>query len=302
MSPADAAPDISVVVPSVNGWGDLEGCLSALTAQQNGVRVEVLVADRVGPEVRDAVRARFPRVRLLEAPRDTSIPRLRAMAFAAARAPVVGVIEDHVLVPPDWSRRMLEAHRDGAQAVGGAVTNAATERFVDVAAFLCEYGHCLVPPPAGPASWLAGNNVTYRRELLERFGPVIAREAWENALHDALRDGGVPLVSRPEIVVGHKKHFTITEYAGQRFLYSRSYAGARVRDAGPARRAAYGLAAFLLPPILLRRIVGNIRRSGRPTRELLGALPLLGFWVLAWAAGEVAGYWFGAGDALQKVR
>jgi hypothetical protein len=296
------APDLSVVVPSVNGWGDLEGCLAALTAQSNGARLEILVADRVGPAVRDRVRERFPSVRLLEAPARTSIPRLRALAFEAARAPVVGVIEDHVLVPPDWAERMLAAHREGAEAVGGAVTNAADGRFVDVAAFLCEYSHCLVPPPAGPASWLTGNNVTYRRELLERFRPVIAREAWENALHDALRAGGVPLISRPDIVVGHKKHFTVTEYAGQRFLYSRSYAGARVRGAGPLRRAAYGVAAFLLPPLLLRRIVGNIRRAGRPAGERWRALPLLLFWVLTWTAGEVVGYWFGAGNALERVR
>jgi hypothetical protein len=294
-------PDLSVVVPSVNGWSDLEGCLAALAAQRNGARVEVLLADRVGPDLRDRVRARFPEVRVLEAPADTSIPRLRALAFEAAGAPVVGVIEDHVLVPPDWAARMLAAHRDGARAVGGAVANAATERFVDVAAFLCEYSHCLAPPPAGPASWLTGNNVTYRRELLERFRAVIAREEWENALHDALRAEGVTLTSRPDIVVGHRKHVTVAEYGVQRFLYSRSFAGARVRDAGPARRVAYGLASFLLPPLLLWRLIGNVRRSGRHGGALVRALPLLGLWVTAGAAGEVVGSWFGAGDALRKV-
>lgn len=294
-------PDLSVVVPSVNGWPDLEGCLAALAAQRNGVKVEVLVADRVGPALRERVRARFPDVRVLEASADTSIPRLRAMAFDAARAPVVGVIEDHVLVPPDWADRMLAAHREGAVVVGGAVANAATERFVDVAAFLCEYSNCLVPPPAGPASWVTGNNVTYRRELLERSRAAIAAEGWENVLHDALRADGVTLTSRPDIVVGHKKHFTVGEYAAQRFLYSRSYAGARVRGAGPAHRFAYGLAAFLLPPILLWRLAGNVRRSGRYGRAGVRALPLLALWVTAWAAGEVTGYWFGAGDALNKV-
>jgi hypothetical protein len=294
-------PAISVVVPSVNGWGDLEGCLAAVTAQRSGARVEVLVADRVGPALRERVRARFPDVRLLEAPEGTSIPRLRALAFAAATAPVVGVIEDHVLVPPDWADRMLAAHREGAQAVGGAVENAATGRFVDVAAFLCEYSHCLVPPPTGPADWLTGNNVTYRRALLERFRSVIAQDAWENVLHDALRAAGVPLVSRPDIVVGHKKHFTVREYGAQRFLYSRAFAGARVAGAGHGRRVVYGLAAFLLPPVLLWRIARNGYRSGRYRGAFMRALPLLAIWVCAWAGGEVVGYWFGAGDALGKV-
>jgi hypothetical protein len=240
-------------------------------------------------------------VRLLEAPPGTSIPRLRALAFRAACAAVVGVIEDHVIVPPDWARRMLAAHREGAMAVGGAVENAATGRFVDVAAFLCEYSHCLAPPPAGPASWLTGNNVTYRRALLERFSSVLEGEGWENVLHDALRAGGVTLESRPDIVVGHKKHFTVTEYAAQRFLYSRAFAGARVAGAGHGRRVVYGLAAFLLPPVLLWRIARNVYRSGRYRGAFLRALPLLGIWVCAWTAGEVVGYWFGAGDALGKV-
>jgi hypothetical protein len=276
--------------------------LDALAAQAGPARIEVLVADRVGPAVRERLGdGRFPQVRVLEAPAGTGIPRLRGLAFQAARAPVVGVIEDHVIVPPDWAERMLAAHRAGAEVVGGAVANAATDRFVDVAAFLCEYSHCLAPPAAGHATWLTGNNVTYRRALLERFSPVIARDAWENVLHDGLRAAGIPLVSRPDIIVGHKKHFTVREYTAQRFLYSRAFAGARVAGAGHGRRAVYGLAAFLLPPVLLWRIARNVYRSGRYRGAFLRALPLLGIWVCAWSAGEVVGYWFGAGDALGKV-
>ncbi len=295
-----AAPDLAVVVPSVNGWGDLEGCLDALAAQSDGVTLEVLVADRVGEPVRGALRARAG-VRLLEAPPGTTIPALRAMAFAAARADVVGVIEDHVIVPPDWAARMLAAHREGAQVVGGAVENAARERLVDVAAFLCEYSHCLVPPPAGPAPWVTGNNVTYRRRLLERFKGVIALGGWENLLHDAMRDAGVPLMSRPDISVGHKKHYTVAEYVTQRYLYSRSYAGSRVAGAPLGKRLFYGAAACALPPLLLARIVSNVRRAGRYQRELIRSLPLLAAFVVAWAAGEAVGSWFGAGDALGKV-
>jgi len=146
------APELSVVVPSVNGWGDLEGCLGALAAQQ-GARIEVLVADRVGAAVRKPLRRAFPDVRLLEAEAGTTIPALRRMAFRAARADVVGVIEDHVLVPPDWVSRMLALHRAGHQVVGGAVANAATSTTVDWSAFLCEYSACLAPP-TGPASWV----------------------------------------------------------------------------------------------------------------------------------------------------
>ena len=296
---AAAAPGLSVVVPSVNGWSDLEGCLRALQAQRDAT-VEIIVADRLGAAVRGPLRAAFPGVRLVEAAPDTTIPALRRMAFAQASAPVVGVIEDHVIVPPDWARRMLDAHAAGAEVVGGAVENAATGNLVDWSAFLCEYSHCL-EPQAGASSWLTGNNTTYRRALLERFAPVIAEERWEGALHDAIRDAGIELLSRPDIVVGHKRHYTALEYVQQRYLYSRSYAGLRVAGAGAARRAAYGAAALALPPVLFGRVVSRVWRSGRHRGQLLKSIPLLAVYVVGWALGETAGAWFGPGNALQRV-
>jgi hypothetical protein len=63
----------------------------------------------------------------------------------------------------------------------------------------------------------------------------------------------------------------------------------------------YGCAAFLLPLLLFRRVVGTIWGKGRYRGELLRSLPLLGLFVTAWGAGEVVGYWFGPSDALAKV-
>lgn len=298
--PESRVPDLSVVVPSVNGWGDLEGCLRALTRQKGAERIEILVADRVGETVRAPLRRGFPGVRLLEAEPGTTIPDLRAMAFGAAKAEVVGVLEDHVIVPADWAESMLRAHGEGAEVVGGAVDNAARERLIDWAAFLCEYSHCLTPPE-GPAPWVTGNNVTYRRYLLERFQGTLGNGRWENHLHDALHQSGVTLWSRPEIRVGHKKHYTVVEYLTQRYLYARSYAGARLQGAGAFRRLAYAGAAFVLPPLLFSRIVSRVLRSRLHRWELVRSLPLLGVFVTAWATGEVVGYWRGQGDTLGKV-
>ena len=42
-------------------------------------------------------------MRVLEAAPETTIPDLRAMAFAAATGRSVAVIEDHVIVPEGWA-------------------------------------------------------------------------------------------------------------------------------------------------------------------------------------------------------
>lgn len=294
-------PELSVVIPSVNGFSDLRECLDALVRQSDQVRLELLVVERCGESVRRQVRERYPSVHLIEVDASVTIPEMRAVAFDRATAPAVAVIEDHVIVPPDWARRLLAALGGGEQVIGGAVENAATETTLDWAAFLCEYSHCLPPLPAGQAEWLTGNNVVYPRAVLERHRGATHAGKWENHLHDALKASGVPLVCDPAIVVGHKKHYTFGEYLTQRYLYSRSYAGARVDGAGPVKRLAYGAVSLLLPPLLFYRTVTRIRAKGRHLDKLTLSLPLIAVFVVSWGIGEAVGSVFGAGDSLQKV-
>ena len=295
-----SVPEVSIVVPSVNGFADLSGCLRALGDGTASVAHEVLVVDRVGAELRAAVRRDFPDVRLLECPPGTTIPDMRALAFETARAPAVAIIEDHVLVPAGWARRMVDALTDAA-AVGGGVANAATGSIVDWAAFLCEYSHLLPPLPAGPVESIAGNNTIYRRDAVLAHRAALGHGQWEDHLHQALRLSGETLVCRPDIVVDHKMHYTFWEYFTQRYLYARSYAGARLASRSAAARLAYGAAALALPPLLFWRVVSRVYARGVHRAELVQSLPLLAAFVCAWAAGEVVGAWFGPGDALSRV-
>jgi hypothetical protein len=294
-------PALSVVVPSVNGRQDLIGCLAALERQRDDVDIEILVADRCGGELRTEIRRTFPAARVLEADSGTTIPDLRAIAIGEARGRALAVIEDHVIVPPGWARALLDALERDDMVVGGAIENAATDRLVDWAAFLCEYSHCITPLPDGPSDWLPGNNVVYPRALLGRYRAVLGGGRWENQLHDAMRRDGVTLMFRPRIAVGHKKHYTVGEYVSQRYLYARSYAGARVADAPRVKRLAYGAAAMALPPVLFYRTVSRVMAKRRHRAELVRSLPLLAVFVVSWALGEMVGYVAGPGDSLAKV-
>jgi len=297
-----AGPDLSVVVPSVNGLEDLAGCLESLVAESRREAIEILVPDRCGDTVRSVVARQFPQVRILAAAPRTTIPDLRAMAFDAARADTVAVIEDHVLVPPGWATLIIEARRQGADVVGGTLYNAAAERMVDWAAYLCEYSHMLADRPPGPATWLTGNNVAYRRTLLERYRPAVAAGRWEDYLHDRMREDGIVLIYRPDIRVAHKKHYTVGEYLDQRFLYSRAHAGARVAGRPFWRRMTMALGAGALPAVLLARIAGRVWRAQSCRAEFVRALPLLVLFVSSWALGEATGFVAGPGDALSRVR
>lgn len=293
--------ELTVLVPSVNSYRDLQGCLRSLSAMQ-GVETEIIVIDRLGAHVREYVMREFPHVTVLPVPAGTTIPAMRALGFERASSPFIGVIEDHVLVPPDWGRRMLDALGEDYDVVGGSVENAATETLVDWASFLCEYSGALPPLPEGPSDGVPGNNVVYRKSVIDRYNDVIAECKWENNLHDAMRRDGITLLMRPDIVVGHKMHYTFPLYLSQRFLYSRSYAGARVSEAPLGKRLAYGAAACALPPVLFYRTVQRVVSKKKHLGHLAKSLPMLGAFVVSWAAGEAVGYVMGPGDSLSKVR
>ena len=264
----ELAPALSVVVPSVNGWADLRGCLDALAGERTRVPLEVLVVDRIGADLRAATIRQYPWVRVLEAPSGTSIPDLRRMAFEVANAPVVAVIEDHVQVPAGWTTQMLEAQARNEQVVGGSVENAATDRLVDWAAFLCEYSHLLPPLPAGPVPAVTGNNVSYRRELLERFRDATGSGRWEHDLHNVLRQHGISLDLPPGDRVGHKKHYTIGECTRRSDTSTRVRTPARVWLPARPPSACY---TPRRPPFCFRRCCsrassrarGRVRHSGR---------------------------------------
>ena len=294
--------DLSVVIPSVNGLPILLECLDALRAEaDSGLRIEMLVVDRCGEGVRRAVRERFPEATILAVERGATIPEMRALAFDLAHADAVAVIEDHVLVPSGWARQLLEALAAGHDVVGGTVRNDATERLVDWAAFLCEYSHLLPPIPGGAAEWLAGNNVVYRKAVLEKYRATAAAGRWEDHLHAAMRRDGIVLFCSPDIVVGHKMHYRVREYVSQRFLYARSYAGQKRSEMSPAGRALMAMGMLALPPVLLFRIIQRVLAKRKHRAELARSLPLLSVFVCAWAFGEMVGYAAGPGDAMSRV-
>lgn len=293
--------EISVIIPFVNGYNDLNDCITALKGQQDAL-VEIIVVDRIGGGVLDPLPDEFTDVVVLSCAPDATIPQMRAQGIRKATAPAVSVIEDHVIAPPNWARQFLDALAQGHDVVGGPVENQATETLVDWAAFLCEYSAVLPPLPAGPSDWLPGNNVIYRQDVLARFDHVLDEGKWENRLHDAMREDGVTLIMRPDIVAGHKMHYTFGLYMSQRYLYSRSYAGARIADTPMSKRLIMGAAAFALPPLVYVRVIRNVVSKRKHLGHLVKSLPMLVPFALAWGAGEIVGYWFGGGRALSKVR
>jgi hypothetical protein len=109
------------------------------------------------------------------------------------------------------------------------------------------------------------------------------------------------LWARPELTVDHAKDFGFLEFVQQRFDYARAYAGMRNPELG-WKRLLYVLGSPLLPPLIFRRLVTNVRARPYARRPLRDATPLILFYLCVWSLGEALGYAFGGGSSLLRVR
>lgn len=294
-SPAES-PQLSIVIASINGRPYLDSCLEALDRQQGGVAAEVIVADCVGPSVCEFVRERHPGVRLISFDQPKSVPELRSAGILAANGQIVVITEDHCIPETDWYRSIAAAHgRCPEPAIGGSVDNAADQRIVDWAVYFCEYSNFMSPVEEGVVHDLPGPNVSYKRSALDPLQHLIRDGYWETFLHWRLEELGFKLWSDPSVRVLHKKHYRLGEFLAERFHYGRAFAGTRNEFSSRGRRLYYLLASPALPPVLMLRIGRRVLRRKRHLGTYLRALPMIGLFMLAWAAGEWTGYAFGPG-------
>lgn len=293
------ASPLSVVVASVNGFPYLGDCLDSIA--ERCPEAEIVVADCTDEETRRRVREGWPEVRLVGFEEPTSVPALRAAGIAAASAPHVALIEDHCVVRNGWSKRLLAGHRAGRSVIGGPVRNGSTDRLRDWAGFLFEYSAYMEPGPEGPVSELLGMNVSYDRSAIAAIDDLLREGKWESWLHARLLARGFELYSDPEASLDHVKDFGFREFAAQRFHYARAFAGMRTADLG-RRRFVYALGTPTLVPILYSRLARNVLRRRRHRREFLLATPLILVYIVVTAIGEAAGFAFGGGRSLLRVK
>jgi GT2 family glycosyltransferase len=301
MESTNSQQKLSVVIASVNGFPIIGECLDSLIRQVGVEEIELIVANRCSDNVGPRIQQKYPAVRLINAPSDTSIPHLRAMAFRALQGDIVAVLEDHCIVGPDWASSMLEAHRGQYPVIGGIVDNAACDRLVDWAHFFCEYSQLMHPLTEGEAEYLPGNNVGYKRWVIDRFWPYIETGIWDSTLHEKIRNAGIPLYRVPSLTVHHKMSASLWWFVTQKFYFARSFASMRFAELRWFTRAVYGAAAALLPLILSQRIFRRVWSSNTHRREFLLSFPILMLLLVSWGLGEAAGYIFGPGSSHAKV-
>ncbi len=272
--------------------------VNALADQDLAADLEVLLVD-LEPG-REPVRIRAP-LRGVQVPLPAAtISRGKGEAVRRASAPAIAFLEDHCYPRPGWARALLEAHRGPWAAVGYAFENANPDTWVSRASMVSDYG-LFVDPKRGPATFISGNNVSYRRDALLSFGDRLDDLLLVDFnVQSALRARGDRLFIEPAARAAHENYTRVLDLARANQSYCRAMAAHRSRGWSRTRRLFYAAAApVAAPAIKLVRLARSVVARPSLAAQALGALPVIAA-AYAWgAAGESRGYLDSSAEAAE---
>jgi hypothetical protein len=238
----------------------------------------------------ESIAARENLLRIVIAEQPCGIPQLRRDAVRAARAPRIAITEDHCLFPDDWLAGMTSPDDD---VRGGGVSNG-LRSYTGWAQYFTRYHAFLPPVGKGATRHLPGNSASYPRRAFELSS--IDDGFWEAEFNGDLLRKGVRFFSDPALTVEQRQRRGWLEFALLRYQHGRCYGG---RREGSKLRLL--VLAPLIPLVLLLRMARAAARKPGYRGRFAVALPLIAFYVLAWSAGEIAGYICGAGESSGKT-
>lgn len=293
---------LSVVLISANADDSPQAVLSALNQQTVEADVEIIFVD--GRPDRAAVSTDFPpaRVKHVREP-GANMPHLKAIGARQASGDLIAFLEPYGVPRPDWVESVLHIAQTHPEIAlfGGLVPFAGDPDAASLGAYAYEYfDFSEARVKAGLVHEVPGNNMIFRRSaLLEYCGDVLDSEGLNKPFCQArIVEAGLGLHVSDKIVVDMRKTHRLGKLLRTRFSYGRCFGGTRMRQAETGARWRFRLGSPLVPFLVIKKHLPAFKVASERFAAKLVVLLVC----LVWAAGEMIGYWFGAGQSCAKLR
>ncbi len=215
---------LSVVVVSLYSHALLRNCLESVLANENQNKIEIIVADCCADEPLSNLIGKYPNVRFVHFSEKVGIPVLSAAGIAQSAGEIIALTDSSCLVDAHWITSILAAHQSLSPVIGGAVEIRGQMKLVDWAAYFCEYGQFMNPLKSGVADVLPGNNISFKRPVLQKGREYVEPEFWKTYWCEKLKAEGIELISEPAMLVYYAKTFQTVPFLIRRFHHGRCFA------------------------------------------------------------------------------
>ena len=201
-----AAPLLTVIVPCYQSERTIRQCLDAIVNQRTSFQVEVIVVDSSTDQTPEIAAREFPSVRLIHLNQRTFAGAARNVGIRASAAEFCLMIDSDCVAEPDLIERAVARHREGNYAaVGGSLGNGTPRSVSGWIGYLIEFKEFMPSTPKRLEKGMPTANITYRREVLERYGGF-DDSMWlaeDILLHWQMHQAGEHILFDPAIKVTH---------------------------------------------------------------------------------------------------
>ena len=241
---------LSVVIASYNSEKTIRACLESLENQTSRECFEIIVVDSSTDNTPAIIKEKFPQIRLYHFSERKFPGDARNIGISKARGEIIAIIDADCMVGENWLAGVLRAHQVSHLVIGGAIANANPQSYVGWAFYFCKFSQWL---PDGPGKWLAEMataNISYKREVFEKFGNFI-EGTYSSDTEICWRLGNIGLLTRfvPDIVIYHPNIDHLGRFLKHQF--ERGCAFAKVRAASQKfskmKKFVYLMFSFFIP-------------------------------------------------------
>jgi glycosyltransferase involved in cell wall biosynthesis len=289
---------ISVIIPSYNSEKTIKQCLGSLINQTYEGEYEIILVDSSNDKTLEIVNSQYPNVKLVHLKSKTDPGTARNIGIRQARGEIIALIDSDCFAMTDWLKRIVEAHGETYNIVGGVVVNGnAADDIIGWAGYLAEFREFLPGLPKMEVNHIPTCNISYKRIIFDRYGYFQGKYYPQEDLifnYDLIRQGE-RIFRDPSIVVAHQHRSGLLD-----FLHHQKRIGTvtakvlKVTGQEGSFLASYTTLAILTQPLLFavkfaRTIIAFLKYQPRAIVNRPFVLIPLAMGLMYWSFGFVQG-------------
>ena len=293
-------PAVTVILVVGNYRSRAQRALRSVLAQDIIDQILILFYDRADRPARDFPELNHPNVKYEAVDKKITLGELQKRGILAATSEIVGFVEEHVAVPPNWARESLRLHAEGYAGVTGVFVPGNRQHRVSNLSFSITYGSYILPQTSGETNHIPADNSTLvRSKVLRHKNDLALLLDTDTLLIRRMVADGEKIYASADIPIRHWNEIRFLDAWIGLFYWNQMYISTRIvlEKWSALRRMARLLTSPLVAFVRSGRSYAQARRNGADMKQFFVDLPAIFILHTASGAGAATGLLLGYGDS-----